>query len=158
MLADTHSSAPYIVNTDGGSRGNPGPASGAYVIVTPCGGRVEGTEFFSCLTNNEAEYEGMIAALDCLLTMEAKGRVKIFSDSQLIVNQILGLWRVKEPSLHPYWERATALYDALRLQADVSLSHVRREFNKEADALCNSAMDEHGATFKRMERQWTTKT
>ncbi len=128
-----------VAYIDGGSRGNPGPAGYGVRIEDGQAALVE--ELHGALgvaTNNVAEYHGLLAAL----TWAAERGVtalEIRSDSELLVKQMLGLYRVKNPGLQPLHQRARQL--AARV-GRVSFHHVRRELNTEADRLANLAMDE----------------
>jgi len=127
-----------IVNIDGGSRGNPGPA-GYGVRFTDADGNVV-AEFSGAIgvaTNNVAEYHGLLAALGFALG-HGHGDLLVRSDSQLLVRQMQGLYRVKHPGLRPLHERATAL---ARRVGRVRYEHVGRDQNARADRLANQAMD-----------------
>lgn len=128
-----------IANIDGGSRGNPGPA--AYgVIVRDVKGKIlrELGEYLGHQTNNFAEYSGLLAALE-YAHKEKIPSLKILSDSELLVKQMKGQYRVKSPGLVPLFERARAL--ARRLPK-FSIEHVRRERNREADRMVNQVLDQ----------------
>jgi ribonuclease HI len=130
--------SPIIIHTDGGSRGNPGPAAYAFVLETPAGETVEEKIYLGQTTNNVAEYTGLVRALE--KARELGGRhLVIHSDSELLVKQMNGQYRVKNEGLRPLYEEAQALAKEF---ASVEIRHVRREFNKRADRLCNEAMDE----------------
>src|SRR5437588_5779992 len=123
----------YVIHTDGGSRGNPGPAAFAYIIECDGQPTIEGKGFLGTSTNNIAEYTGLIKALEHAKRLGAR-RLLIQSDSELIINQMNGSYKVKHPGLLPLYEEA----DELRRSFDhVSLRHIRREHNKRADLLCN---------------------
>jgi probable phosphoglycerate mutase len=125
--------------TDGGSRGNPGPAGYGVRIESEDGSLV--TELYGALpsaTNNVAEYRGLIAALTWALE-HGESQLVIRSDSELLVKQMRGEYRVKHPGLQPLYNEARALVARL---ARVRFEHVRRELNKEADRLANLAMDQ----------------
>jgi ribonuclease HI len=128
-------------NIDGGSRGNPGPAGYGVRIAQADGTIVELKEFLGSCTNNVAEYNGLLAAL----RWAAEHRVAplvVRSDSELLVKQMRGEYRVKNPGLQPLYEEARSL---IRRIGRVTFEHVRREFNKDADRLANEAMDEGSA-------------
>ena len=125
------------IHVDGAARGNPGPAAIAYVIAEPNHPRVEYAETIGTATNNVAEYSALIAALKRAAEMGLK-ELTVFSDSELMVKQMAGEYRVKHPDLIPLFENASALR---RRFAKVALSHVRREQNKRADELGNIALD-----------------
>jgi ribonuclease HI len=131
--------AAYRANIDGGSRGNPGPAAYGVYIRDPKGEPVARLKkFIGRMTNNVAEYYGLIAALDYV---EAQGirALRIESDSELLVKQMKGLYKVRSPELAPLFERARKMASALD---SFRIDHVYREQNREADALANQAMDE----------------
>jgi ribonuclease HI len=129
----------YRANIDGGSRGNPGPASYGVVIRDPRGEIVAKLKkYIGRMTNNVAEYYGLIAALDYA---QAKGvrALRVESDSELLVKQMRGRYKVKSEDLQPLFERAKKMsqsFDSFRIE------HVYREQNREADALANEALDE----------------
>ena len=124
---------------DGGARGNPGPA-GYGVRIESADGQVldELHGALGIATNNVAEYNGLLAALTWAVD-RGERRVHIRADSELLVKQMRGEYKVKHPGLQPLYARARLL--AARLD-DVKFEHVRREFNKEADRLSNLGMDE----------------
>ena len=127
-----------IANIDGGSRGNPGPAAFGAYIALPDDRIVELKGFIPHSTNNVAEYNGLLAALRWAVEHGVK-KLHIRADSELLVKQMKGVYRVKNPGLLPLYEEAKRL---TRQVGQVTLEHVRRELNKEADRLCNEAMDE----------------
>jgi len=137
--ASATSSAAYRANIDGGSRGNPGPASYGVVIRDPRGQIIAKLKkYIGRTTNNVAEYYGLIAALD-YAQQHAIRALRIESDSELLVRQMRGQYKVKSPELRPLFERASKMaraFDAFKID------HVYREQNAEADALANEAMDE----------------
>jgi probable phosphoglycerate mutase len=126
---------------DGGSRGNPGPAGYGVHIEQDDGTVVELKESLGLTTNNVAEYSGLIAALRWAAS-HGISRLHVRADSELLVKQMRGEYRVKSPGLQPLFEQARAL---ARQIGDVTFAHVRREFNKDADRLANEAMDEAAA-------------
>ena len=123
---------------DGGSRGNPGPA-GYGAIVTDAHGAVlaELSEFLGRRTNNFAEYSGLLAVLEWALA-NGHGRVKVVSDSELMVKQVQGKYKVNSVDLKPLWLEVRAR--VARLDG-FEIAHALRHKNKEADALANQAMD-----------------
>ena len=127
-----------IAYTDGGSRGNPGP-SGYGVVIQGDDGVVlaELSEFIGMRTNNVAEYSGMLAALEYALA-HGHPRLRIVSDSELMVKQMRGQYRVQSPELKPLYEEAKRR--AAQLEA-FQIEHVLRGKNKKADELANLAMD-----------------
>lgn len=127
-----------VINTDGGARGNPGPAGIGVIIKTTDGEMLyEYGEFIGETTNNVAEYKALIKALQ-----EAKhlggSEVKIQMDSELIVKQMQGSYKIKEPTLQKLAQEVLKL---LKHFTKHHFVHVRREFNKEADAMVNQAID-----------------
>jgi GxxExxY protein len=127
-----------IMHIDGAARGNPGPA--AYAVVVSTADRAPLASFSKCLgetTNNVAEYRGLVAALQYALDRHHR-RVKIISDSELLVRQMQGRYKVKSADLKPLYEEARRLTAGLEA---VTLEHVRREANREADRLVNQALD-----------------
>ena len=129
-------------NIDGGSRGNPGPAGYGVRIEGEDGSIVELKEALPLATNNVAEYSGLLAALRWAAANGIR-TLHIRSDSELLVKQMKGQYRVKNPGLQPLYEEACVL---TRTIGRVTFEHVRREFNKEADRLANEAMDEAART------------
>jgi ribonuclease HI len=136
-----HESHPEMVaHIDGGARGNPGPA--AYgVVLASAEGKPEQTlsGFLGEATNNEAEYQGLLAALEYAVAHGVR-RLKLFSDSELLVRQIRGEYKVKSVGLKPLHERARELIARLE---SFRISHVPREQNREADRLVNETLDAH---------------
>jgi len=125
-------------NIDGGSRGNPGPAGYGARIEREDGSIVELKEALSLATNNVAEYSGLLAALRWAVDQGIR-TLHIRSDSELLVKQMKGQYRVKNEGLQPLYAEAVSL---VRRVGKVTFEHVRREFNKDADRLANEAMDE----------------
>ena len=131
--------AAYQANIDGGSRGNPGPAAYGVVIRDPRGDIVARLKkYIGNNTNNVAEYFGLIAALDYAQTHEIRA-LRVESDSELMVKQMQGHYKVKSEELRPLFERAKKMSQTL---VAFHIRHVYREQNKEADALVNQALDE----------------
>ena len=128
-------------NVDGGSRGNPGPAGYGVHIEQDDGTVVELKESLGLTTNNVAEYSGLIAALRWAAS-HGISKLHVLADSELLVKQLRGEYRVKSPGLRPLWEQARALAGQI---GDVTFEHVHRERNKDADRLANEAMDEAAA-------------
>jgi ribonuclease HI len=128
----------YTANIDGAARGNPGPASYGVVVQRPDGKHLETIgKYIGRHTNNVAEYYALVAALDYAAAKGIK-RLRVYSDSQLIVNQMKGLYKVKHPDLRPLHERARK--QAAGLEA-FSIQYVPREQNREADQAANAALD-----------------
>ena len=123
---------------DGGARGNPGPAGYGVYIQLPDGSIEELHGGLGIATNNVAEYNGLLAALRWAVD-HGHTRVKIKADSELLVKQMRGEYKVKNPGLQPLAARARLLVNQLDT---VTFEHVRREMNKHADRLSNVGMDE----------------
>ena len=137
--APTAATAAYRGNIDGGSRGNPGPASYGVVIRDPRGQVVAKLKkYIGRSTNNVAEYYGLIAALDYAQQHSIRA-LRIESDSELLVRQMRGQYKVKSPELRPLYERARKMVQTFDT---FKIDHVYREQNAEADALANEALDE----------------
>jgi ribonuclease HI len=135
-----------VAYIDGGARGNPGPAGYGVRIESADGTVIEELHGgLGIATNNVAEYNGLLAALQWAVSNNA-GRLHIRADSELLVKQMRGEYRVKNPGLQPLYVRARLLAAELD---DVKFEHVRRECNKEADRLSNLGMDEAEAQLKR---------
>lgn len=129
----------YQLYTDGAARGNPGPAGAGAYICRPDGDVVaEIALYLGETTNNVAEYQALLAGLRRLVELKAR-EVCIFADSQLMVRQIEGQYRVKHPNLKPLFEEALAL---LKKIPHYTIGHIDREQNFEADRLANQAIDE----------------
>jgi ribonuclease HI len=145
LFSESHPPAPpsgvHVANIDGASRGNPGPASYAVVMRDP-GGKVvlELAKRLGRETNNVAEYYALLAALDYASSHNINA-LRIRSDSELLVRQMQGRYKVKSADLKPLHERASKL--ARQLEYFV-IEHVRRESNRDADALANVALDSGG--------------
>ena len=141
--ASSSAVAAYRANIDGGSRGNPGPASYGVVIRDPRGEVVAKLKkYIGRSTNNVAEYYGLIAALDYAQSHGIRA-LRVESDSELLVKQMRGQYKVKSAELRPLFERARKMaqsFDSFRID------HVYREKNAEADALANEALDETAGT------------
>jgi probable phosphoglycerate mutase len=142
LFSDSHAAAPpsgvHIANIDGASRGNPGPASYAVVIRDASGKIVlELAKRLGRETNNVAEYYALLAALDYAASHGIEA-LRIRSDSELLVRQMQGRYKVKSADLKPLHERASKL---VRQLGYFAIEHVRREQNRDADALANVALD-----------------
>ena len=125
------------VYCDGASRGNPGPASVGWVLVSGDGIVAEGSRRIGTATNNRAEYEALVCALEraCDYGFD---EVAVRSDSQLVVRQVTGAWDTNDPALRECRVRARELLDGFE---EWSLTHVPREVNERADELANEALD-----------------
>jgi ribonuclease HI len=141
QLFELHEKPPthYLVAfTDGGARGNPGPSGYGVVIKDESGRKVAAlSEYLGHQTNNFAEYQGLIAALEYALK-HGPHALKVISDSELLVRQIKGIYKVKNPTLQDLHARAKELIAQLDW---FSIGHALREHNQEADRLANEAMD-----------------
>ena len=127
-----------IAHSDGGARGNPGPAGFGVVIKDESGRKVAAlSEYLGHQTNNFAEYQGLIAALEYAIEHGPKA-LKVISDSELLVRQIKGIYKVKNATLQDLHGRAKELIAQLEW---FSIGHAFREQNQEADRLANEAMD-----------------
>ena len=128
------------IHTDGGARGNPGPA-GIGVLIRDEAGEVvdEIAKFLGDATNNQAEYQALLVGLERALALGA-GEVSVASDSELLVRQIEGRYKVKNAGLKPLFIKAK---DLLAQFDRYTIKPVRRELNTEADALVNQAIDAH---------------
>jgi probable phosphoglycerate mutase len=141
LFPDPAADAPgraFTAHCDGGSRGNPGP-SGYGAVIEDANGRVvaELSEYLGIQTNNFAEYSGLLAVLRWAVENKAK-RLRVISDSELMVKQMQLLYKVKSPSLRPLFD------EALRLTRHIEhfeMRHTLRGGNKQADRLANEAMD-----------------
>jgi ribonuclease HI len=136
-----------IAHTDGGARGNPGPAAYGVVIHDARGGKVAAlSQYLGKQTNNFAEYQALIGALEYAAEHGPKA-LKVISDSELLVRQIKGIYKVKEPTLRDLHGRARQLINKLEW---FDIEHVLRGHNREADELANAAMDNAsgGAPFR----------
>jgi len=145
LVAVSNRSAPpagvHIANIDGASRGNPGPASYAVVLRDPAGKIIlELAKNLGRETNNVAEYYALLAALDYAATHGIQA-LRVRSDSELLVRQMQGRYKVKNADLKPLHERASKL---ARQLGYFVIEHVRRELNRDADALANVSLDQAG--------------
>ena len=128
-----------VAHIDGGARGNPGPAGYGVVLEDEKGRPVaELRKYLGRQTNNFAEYSGLLAALEYAVA-HGYSAIEVLSDSELLVKQIKGIYKVRNEGLRPLYERAQQY---LRGMDHFAIRHVRREQNKEADRLANLAMDE----------------
>ncbi len=130
-----------VLYTDGGSRGNPGPAGSGVVLLGPEGETLcNAGRFIGDATNNVAEYDGLRWGLELARDRGCR-RLEVRMDSELIVRQMTGRYRVKNEGLKPHHAAAQSL---LRHFEEVRFVHVRREANTDADRLANEAMDARG--------------
>jgi ribonuclease HI len=126
------------IHIDGAARGNPGPAAFAYVIAADGAAPIEGKGYLGSCTNNKAEYTALVKALERASQLAGK-RLMVFSDSELLVKQMNGLYRVKNEELRALYEEAKRLCAQFDL---VTLQHVLRAQNAHADRLCNEILDD----------------
>jgi ribonuclease HI len=133
------------LHVDGASRGNPGEAGFGVHVTAPDGSEVASLfGYLGTATNNVAEYQALLHGLRFALARGASS-VEVFSDSELLVRQIEGRYRVKHPGLQPLHREAQSL---LAHFAQSRVAHVPREKNREADALANRAVDERGSNVR----------
>lgn len=136
----------YTIHVDGGSRGNPGPSAAGFIVTDEHGVTIyQHGVFLGRLTNNQAEYHGVIAALQWLCDHAARlgnapGSILVVLDSELLVNQLTGVFKIKSEELRRLAIHAKSLERTLGLP--VLYRHVRREENVDADRLVNVALDQ----------------
>ncbi len=136
---DTKDRDLLTVYTDGASRGNPGE-SGIGVVISKNNTTVKTIKtYLGKATNNQAEYAALIAALEAVLGL-GKHKVRLYTDSQLMANQINGLWKVKHPDIKPLYKKAMTLIGQL---PEFRIQYIPRELNTQADRLANQAIDEY---------------
>ncbi|MFF8829221.1 bifunctional RNase H/acid phosphatase [Streptomyces sp. NPDC015131] len=128
-----------VVEADGGSRGNPGPAGYGAVVLDPVSGEplVETAEYIGVATNNVAEYKGLVAGLRAARELAPDATVRVRMDSKLVVEQMSGRWKIKHPDMKPLAAEAARVFPPSR----VTYEWIPRERNKHADRLANEAMD-----------------
>ncbi|MEK2475413.1 MULTISPECIES: bifunctional RNase H/acid phosphatase [Streptomyces] len=128
-----------IVEADGGSRGNPGPAGYGAVVLDPASGEAlaEAAEFIGTATNNVAEYKGLLAGLRAAKALDPEAAVHVRMDSKLVVEQMSGRWKIKHPDMKPLAAEAASIFPS----AQVTYEWIPRSRNKHADRLANEAMD-----------------
>lgn len=130
----------YLINVDGASRGNPGEAGAGAVIRDPEGNVVKKLKkYLGITTNNMAEYHALVMALEIASALGLQ-YVEVLADSELMVKQLNGLYRVKSEDLRPLYEKAQAILKGFK---GCKVRHVYREENSAADALANEAIDGH---------------
>lgn len=129
----------FVVEADGGSRGNPGPAGYGSVVLDPATGETlaERAEYIGVATNNVAEYKGLIAGLKAARELAPDALVLVRMDSKLVVEQMSGRWKIKHPDMKPLAAEAAKILP----RAQVTYEWIPREKNKHADRLANEAMD-----------------
>ncbi|MBT2493376.1 bifunctional RNase H/acid phosphatase [Streptomyces sp. ISL-96] len=128
-----------LIEADGGSRGNPGPAGYGAVVLDPETGETlaEAAEYIGVATNNVAEYKGLIAGLRAAHALAPDASVHVRMDSKLVVEQMSGRWKIKHPDMKPLAAEAATVFPRVR----VTYEWIPREKNKHADRLANEAMD-----------------
>ncbi|MGW4028308.1 bifunctional RNase H/acid phosphatase [Streptomyces sp. NPDC004838] len=129
----------FVVEADGGSRGNPGPAGYGAVVIDAATGETlaEAAEYIGVATNNVAEYKGLIAGLRAAYALAPDAAVHVRMDSKLVVEQMSGRWKIKHPDMKPLAAEAGRIFPA----SSVTYEWIPREKNKHADRLANEAMD-----------------
>ncbi|WP_405596864.1 bifunctional RNase H/acid phosphatase [Streptomyces sp. NBC_01410] len=129
----------FVVEADGGSRGNPGPAGYGAAVIDPKTGETlaEAAEYIGVATNNVAEYKGLIAGLKAAKALDPDASVRVRMDSKLVVEQMSGRWKIKHPDMKPLAAEAARVLPA----SQVRYEWIPREKNKHADRLANEAMD-----------------
>ncbi|MFD5651773.1 bifunctional RNase H/acid phosphatase [Streptomyces sp. NPDC127039] len=129
----------FVVEADGGSRGNPGPAGYGAVVLDPATGEalVEAAEYLGVVTNNVAEYRGLLAGLRAAAELDPDAAVHVRMDSKLVVEQMSGRWKIKHPGMKPLAAEAARVFPPGR----VTYEWIPRASNKHADRLANEAMD-----------------
>ncbi|MFG2657218.1 bifunctional RNase H/acid phosphatase [Streptomyces sp. NPDC048425] len=129
----------FIVEADGGSRGNPGPAGYGSVVIDAATGETlaEAAEYIGVATNNVAEYRGLVAGLRAAHALDPQASVHVRMDSKLVVEQMSGRWKIKHPDMKPLAAEAATVLPA----SQVTYEWIPRERNKHADRLANEAMD-----------------
>ncbi|MET7940132.1 bifunctional RNase H/acid phosphatase [Streptomyces sp. NPDC005302] len=129
----------FIVEADGGSRGNPGPAGYGSVVIDAVTGEtlVERAEYIGVATNNVAEYRGLVAGLSAARDLDPAARVRVRMDSKLVVEQMSGRWQIKHPDMRPLAAEAGRILP----RSQVTYEWIPRAENKHADRLANEAMD-----------------
>ena len=123
---------------DGGSRGNPGPSGGGFVVFRGVDKVLEGSEYYGEKTNNQAEYLALRTALREVYSRFPDLGVRCFMDSQLVVEQMKGNYKVKNANLKPLYEEVNRIAEQFK---SFSIEHVEREQNELADEMANKAMD-----------------
>lgn len=137
----------WKVCCDGGCPANPGPGAFGFVIDKGEGNKITRSGFLPVATNNSAEYRAITAAAIFLQGVEQHpDRIEFWSDSEVIVRQLNGVYQVRSETLHPIFLEAKAAIETLRkvTHAQVTISHFKREHNSEADELCNEVLRKRG--------------
>ena len=139
MTSDNNN--PVEIYIDGAARGNPGESGIGVLIKETDDKNREVKKYLGTKTNNQAEYTALITALESAEDLKNRP-VRVFTDSLLVANQINGLWKVKHPEIIPLNKEAKNLFKNYR---DISIQHIPREQNSEADRLANLAIDEYSS-------------
>lgn len=127
-----------LIYSDGGARGNPGPAATGYVIYNQNGILLqEKGEYIGIATNNQAEYKALISALSVAKKLKAQEAV-CYLDSELVVRQLLGEYKIKNPGLKELFKKTSSLISSF---LKIDFKHIKREENKQADKLLNQVLD-----------------
>lgn len=135
----TDKDSEYQLYTDGGSRGNPGPSAGAYLVLDPAGKLIKKEGYYlGITTNNQAEYQALRHGMEQAAGLGIKN-LNVYMDSLLIVNQMKGIYKVKNRELWPIYQSAKETCSRF---SNISFTHVPREMNKEADTEVNRVLDE----------------
>ena len=128
-----------IIHTDGGARGNPGPSASAAVLENELGEILATPTFYLGVgTNNQAEYQGVIIALQEAKKISATAELNFFLDSELVVRQLIGEYKIKNQDLRKLWEEILNLSHGFK---KISYQHIPREKNYQADKLVNEVLD-----------------
>lgn len=132
-------SADFIIEADGGSRGNPGPAAYGTVVRAEASGEIvaEAAEFIGTATNNVAEYRGLVRGLEIVAELDPAAKIEVRLDSKLVVEQMSGRWKIKHPDMRELAIQANRAFSPL----NVTYVWVPRDQNKAADALVNESLD-----------------
>ena len=135
-----------VVETDGGSRGNPGPAGYGALVRDAATGRVlaERADYLGIVSNNVAEYSGLVAGLRAAVAIDPAALIEVRADSRLVVEQMSGRWKIK----HDDMRRLAAQARTIAPPENVTYTWVPRSENAAADALANEAMDHHVAVSR----------
>jgi len=140
-----------VAHTDGASRGNPGPAAAGFILTDSAANQIQAKAFFlGQATNNVAEYTAIVKALEAIKQLGAKQLI-VYSDSELLVKQLNGEYKIKSEQIRPFFQQATDLLSEFK---NWKVQHIRREKNKEADKLVNQALNlERDVTMPRMSHE-----